>query len=164
MQGGFNFSSVTGLVVAAWAGILIIPLILGGRLVAKAKQHEWYLMAGLLTLMPIVTGPIWFALWAAGAASYHPGEAFLIVLPGAVLTCIFAIRFRRCLAGPTAYTTWILLILGCLRWLNSFMIGAAPAFQVDSALFLVIGIALPTVFAAVAVYLSNKVRRPSASI
>ncbi len=153
-----NFSYITGLVIAAWVGILIIPFAVGLNLLTKAKRHEWYMMAGLLTLLPVLTGPIWFALWSAGAASYHFGEAFLTVLPGVILTGIIAIRFHRCFFGSVSYAARVLLILGCMRWLSSFIIGAAPAFHIDSGLFVVIGIALPTVFAIVAVSLSTTVK------
>jgi hypothetical protein len=129
-------------------------------LLTKARLHEWYLMAGLLTLMPVVTGPIWFRLLITLSASdLSVGEALIAVLPGVVLTGIIAIRFRRCFSGSVAYAARTLLILGCMRWLNSFMIGAAPASHIDSGPFVVIGIALPTVFAIVALYLSGNVRR-----
>ena len=121
MPGGSSFSSLSGLVWAApWVGILIIPAILGMILLAKAKLHEWYLMAGLLMLMPVVTGPIWFRLLVVLSASgLSVGEALIAVLPGVVLTGIIAIRFRHCFSGSVADAARTLLILGCMRWLNS---------------------------------------------
>ncbi len=160
MLGGSSFSALSGLALTApWVVILIIPIILGLMLLTKDKLHEWYLMAGLLTLMPVVTGPIWFQLLIALSTSgLSAGEALVAVLPGVALTGIIVLRFRRCLSGPLAQASWTLLILSCMRWLNSFMIGAAGALHIDSGLFVLIGVTLPTVVAIVAFYLSGQVR------
>lgn len=177
MQSGLDFPSsdfvVVGLAaLTALIGILFIPLMLGIRLLRKAGQGELHRMAGLLTLMPVLTEPLFWLfpallLWLypdgaplSGAAGGRLLGVILIcvlaVLPSVVLTCLIALRCRRCFSGSIAPTAWFLLIFACVRWLNSFMIFAAPAVEIDSDVFPIIGLALPTVFAIAASYASSR--------
>jgi hypothetical protein len=183
MPGGFDFLSselvVVGLVILAISiGILFVPLTLGIRLLRKAGQGELHRMAALLTLMPVLTEPLFWlfpvflsslirtdsdaAHLSEALGGVFPGVALLSLiatLPSVVLTGLIALRFRRCLSGSTTRTAWFLLILAGVRWLNSFMTFAAPAFEIDGGAFMIIGIIMPTVFAIAASYASSKVSR-----
>lgn len=183
MPGGFDFFSsdlvVGGLAILAISiGILFVPLTLGIRLLRKDRQGAWHRMAAWLTLLPALTEPLFwlfpfFLMWiypdgaqlsAALGGRLSGGElgvlmGLIAILPNVVLTGLIVLRFRRCFSGATTRLAWFLLILACARWLNSFMIFAASAFEIDGGAFLIIGITMPTVFAIAASYASSTVSR-----
>jgi len=131
------------------------PVAIGLYLVVN-KPNELSLMAGLLTLKPIVTTPIWFAIISTlprPVDKLEPAHLWSI-LPGASLTLLLAFTFRRLLSGPGAGGARVLLALDCVRWLNSFLLflpyGGNAADGSLACLFAVIGLILPTAFAMVA--------------
>ena len=132
-----------------------VPAAIGLYLVVT-RPDELSLMAGLLTLKPIVTTPIWFTIISALHSPIDKLEPahFLSILPGAGLTVIIAFAFRHLFSGPRAGSARALLVLDCARWLNSFLIslpyGGAMGSGSLACLFALIGIALPTIFAVVA--------------
>jgi hypothetical protein len=133
-----------------------IPAAVGPYLVIT-RRNDISLMAGLLTLKPILTTPIWFAILSTLPRPVHGLEPahFLSILPGFSLTVLIAVVFRRLLSGPHAGSARILLALDCARWLNSFVISVQYNLTMDTqslaCIFAVIGLALPTVFAVVAI-------------
>lgn len=141
------------------------PAVIGLYLVVS-KPDELSRMAGLLTLKPIVTTPIWFAVMSTLPTpidSLEPAH-FLSILPGASLTVIIALAFRPLFSGPGAGSARALLVLDCARWLNSFLMSLPYGGTLDSGspacVFALIGITLPTIFAVVALTTSLvRVRR-----
>jgi hypothetical protein len=137
-----------------------IPAAVGLYLVIT-RRNELSLMAGLLTLKPILTTPIWVAILGTlprpvyGLVPTH----LLSILPGFSLTVIIALMFRHLLSGSQAGSARVLLGLDCARWLNSFLMslpygGGSVESGSLACIFAVIGLALPTVFALVAAMLS----------
>lgn len=114
------------------------------------------LLAGLLTLKPIVATPIWIAIlegFSVSVTTLEPAH-FLTLLPGAGLTIVIVFIFRPLFSGPTAGPARLLLALDCARWLNSFLLvlpfGSSPGTDELPCVLALIGLALPTVFAVVA--------------
>ena len=136
-----------------------IPAAIGLYLVVN-RPNELSLMAGLLTLKPIVTTPIWFAILSTLRSPIDKLEPthFLSILPGASLTLIIAFAFRHLLSGPRAGSARTLLVLDCARWLNSFLYTLPYGGSVErgslACVFGLIGLILPTVFAVVALTLA----------
>lgn len=133
-----------------------VPAAIGLFLVVN-RPNELSLMAGLLTLKPILTTPIWFALIStlpSPVENLEPAH-FLSILPGASLTFTIGFAFRGLLSGPRAGHARALLALDCARWLNSsliFLPYGGDSVETGSLLciFALIGLTLPTVFAVVA--------------
>ena len=138
-----------------------VPAAIGLYLVLK-RPSDLSLMAGLLTLKPIVTTPIWFAIISTlhGPIGKLEPAYFLSILPGASLTLIIAFAFRHLFSGRGAGSARVLLVLDCARWLNSslliFLFGGMESGWLASLACVVplIGLLLPTVFAVVALTLS----------
>jgi hypothetical protein len=134
-----------------------VPAAIGLYLVVR-KPSDLSLMAGLLTLKPIVTTPIWVAiirpLFASGPLK--PAH-FLSILPGASLTLIIVLVFRHQFSGPGSGSARALLVLDCARWLNSFLLilpYGNVGIEALGCIFAIIGLTLPTVFAVLALTLS----------
>ena len=130
-----------------------VPAAIGLYLVVN-RPNELSVMAGLLTLKPIVTTPIWFAIISTLPRPVYKLEPTHLwsILPGAGLTLLTAFAFRRLLSGPGAGRARALLVLDCARWLNSFLLSLP--YVADGplvCLFAIIGLILPTAFAVVAV-------------
>jgi hypothetical protein len=145
---------------------LWIPGIVGLYLVIT-RPNDLSLMAGLLTLKPIATTPIWMALLAyfdRSTGNKMGLSYFYAILPGAGLTLVAAILFRHLFSGPGAGSALTLLALDCARWLNSFLMSASgsnPRAGSLACVFALIGLALPTVFAVVALTTSLSTARES---
>ena len=135
-----------------------IPAIVGLYLVVK-RPGPLGLMAGLLTLKPIVTTPIWLALLQNTNAYRLTPANFLAILPGAGLTLIAFMVFRPLFSGPQADNARILLVLDIARVLNSFLMWLLGLICVLGP----IGLALPTLFALAAITLSTDTTRETAS-
>jgi len=141
-----------------------IPAIVGLYLCA-ANRNAISFMAGLLTLKPIVTTPIWFAILAKDLRP-EVVKLAVSVLPGAGLTVLAILVFWPLFSGPQAGVARTLLALDCLRWLNSAAIvalaSAGDFSQATGSLVCMlaqIGLALPTVYAALALTMSLLVTR-----
>ena len=137
-----------------------VPAAIGLYLVAK-RPTDLSLMAGLFTLKPIVTTPIWFAIISSLLST--PNEKlelahFLSILPGASVTVMIVIVFRRLFSGPRSGSARVLLVLDCIRWLNSFLIVLPYGGNTQSGslvcIFAFIGLTMPTVFAVIALMIS----------
>ena len=118
-------------------------------------------MATYLTLKPIVATPIWFAMISTllppSIQKLEPAH-FLTILPGAGLTTVIVLMHRHVFAGPQAGSAIVLLVLDCIRWLNSFLLilpygGGTNGLL--NCLFAFVGLAMPSVFAVVALTLTT---------
>jgi hypothetical protein len=100
--------------------ILGVFLLLGGR--APSAEKRLYLLAGLLTLKPIVTTPIWFRIAneISNWSKLQPAHFYSLV-PGAGLSLLTVLLFWQLFTGPNARVAWTLLVLDSLRWFNSFL-------------------------------------------
>ena len=127
---------------------------LGGCYLLMRKSDGLSRMAGLLTIKPVLTTPIWFGIIAALEPSHSYDRLgpshFLSILPGASLTLITVIAFRRLFSGPRARVAWMLLALDCARWLNSFFIYWPYGDGSLNCLSALCGLSMPTVFATIA--------------
>jgi hypothetical protein len=117
-------------------------------------------MATYLTLKPIVTTPIWFAIiYTLLPPFIHKLEPahFLTLLPGAGLTIVIVFMYRHLFRGPSAGSAIILLVLDCIRWLNSFLLilpyGGGTNGPLN-CLFAFIGLAMPSAVAVAALALT----------
>ena len=145
----------------------VIPALVGLYLI-YTRPHGLGLMAGLLTLKPLLTTPLWFIL--SIATSPPPGSGpplpdFITIIPGASLTLITLIVFRQVIFSPHAGAALILLVLDCARWFNSYlMLLLRPSRGVADlqGIFIVLGLTLPIVFAAVALVVSRVAARQAA--
>jgi len=135
-----------------------IPAAIGLYLV-RHRQNELSLMAGLLTLKPIITTPLWLMIisFLQGRAV---GEALIplcSILPGASLTVLALVAFRSQFYGSGATPARVLIVLDCMRWINSSLclggIDALPYNQATGTLtciFALIGLIFPTAYSVVA--------------
>jgi hypothetical protein len=132
-----------------------VPAVIGLYLVVK-RPSNLSQMAGLLTLKPIVTTPIWFSIFNSLRGDRFVPAHFWSILPGAGLTIIIVLTFWRLFSGPTAGDARTLLVLDCARWLNSFLIILPYGLDFGTlpCCFAMTGLTLPTVFAVVALNLS----------
>jgi hypothetical protein len=117
-------------------------------------------LATYLTLKPIVATPIWFAIiYTLLPPSIHELEPahFLTILPGVSLTIAIVFMCRHVFTGPRAGSAIVLLALDCIRWLNSFLLilpyGGGTNGPLN-CLFAFVGLAMPSVFAVVALALT----------
>ena len=123
----------------------IVPLIVGSYLLYKYKsEHDrMLLMAGLLTLKPILTTPIWLLIASRTYNELQPQiAAFLGILPGASLTALTVLGFRSQFSGRHAGRAWTLLAFDSVRWINTFLY-ASTSMGVTA----ILGLALPTIYA-----------------
>ena len=145
------------------SSVFIVPLILGIVLLHHSQDSLSH-MAGWLTLKPLLTTPLWVLILGLLYQTPMIG-AFLSILPGALLSLLAARKYEDVLTGfRTHRIARQLLILDCVRWLNTLVImvlaggvvGPTTNGRVDYAPFLaaliIIGFALPSVFGAFAVY------------
>lgn len=137
------------IVLACFAGLpFLVPLAVGSCLLYlyRTEHDRLYLMAGLLTLKPIVTTPIWFLiLMRTDPAFGSPSAACLSVLPGAILTALTMIAFWRLCFGREAALAWTLLAFDSARWINSYLYVFT-----SNSWTAILGLALPTLYALLA--------------
>jgi hypothetical protein len=141
----------------SWVLLLAVPTVipaLMGYYLLRRKSDALGWMAGLLSMKPVITTPLWFGMIALLAPPRSFGTLepvhFLSILPGAGLTLAIAIVYRRLLSGPTAPVAWTLLVIDCARWLNSFFIYLPIGDGSLNCLSALCGLAMPTVFATIA--------------
>jgi hypothetical protein len=147
---GLDLDLLNLLLLAAPIGI---PA-LGGCYLLVRQSDALSRMAGLLTIKPVVTTPIWFGIIAAFEPPHSYSKLgpshFLGILPGASLTLIIVIAFRRLFSGPRARVAWVLLALDCARWLNTVFIYWPYGDGSLNCLSALCGLSMPTVFAVIA--------------
>jgi hypothetical protein len=135
-----------------------IPAAIGFYLVGD-RRNELSLMAGLLTLKPILTTPLWALIISSleGSTVSDALISLLSMLPGASLTILALAIFRQQFSGSGAAPARLLILLDCMRWLNSGLcLGGANALSYNPAtgaltcIFALIGLIFPTAYAVVA--------------
>ena len=128
-----------------------------GLYLIKNRRNELCLMAGLLTLKPIITTPIWakiaFSLEHSGISSGL--MALCSILPGAGLTVLIFVIFRSKFYGLRATSARMLIVLDCLRWINSGLLTMISSLLYDSAancacILAFVGLIFPTAYSVVA--------------
>jgi len=135
-----------------------IPAAIGLYLV-RHRRNELSLMAGLLTLKPILTTPLWLMIlsFLDGRAGGEALIPLLSTLPGASLTVLTLAIFRPLFFGSGATPARMLIALDCMRWINSSLclggINALPYNQATgtaTCIFALIGLIFPTAYSVVA--------------
>jgi len=94
-----------------------------------------------------------------------PLPDFITIFPGAGLTLITLIVFRKVVFGPHAGAALTLLVLDCARWVNSYLmllLRPSKGFGNLQGILILLGLALPIVFAAVALAVSRAAARQAA--
>jgi hypothetical protein len=162
------------LVICGWPLLAALSVLyqifpLAGLYLTLSRPRDLSLMAGLLTLKPIVTTPMWFGLVILSyfpPAGSRPLPNLITILPGAGLTLIALIVFRKVFSGPFAGAARTLLVLDCARWLNSYLmlrLGTTEGAQSFQCVLALLGLTLPVAFAVVAVYVCRAAARQTVS-
>lgn len=140
-----------------WSLPFLIPLAIGYHLLAS-RGDDLSLMAGLLTLKPIITTPIWVAIISLLQGS-GVGDALIAlcsILPGASLTILALLRFRPLFQDLRATPARMLIVLDCMRWINSGLLAATGSISYYDAIapltciFALIGLLFPSAYSLVA--------------
>ena len=140
------------------------PAAIGLYLVARIR-NKLSLMAGLLTWKPIVTTPLWAAIINYFGSNYMLPSTQVVsgalvalcsILPGASLTLLILVIFRRLFFGSRSTSAWMLILLDCMRWINSGLLTAAGSISFYgvtapfACIFALVGLLFPTAYAIVA--------------
>jgi hypothetical protein len=113
------------------------------------RRNDIGRLGGLLTLKPLLATPIWLFILATTS---HPQTRFVLsLLPGACLTLLIVVTYRRLLYGPHAKIVWTWLSLDCIRWLSGCLIYLPSGDTSMLCLAGSLGLTMPTIFAVVAV-------------
>jgi hypothetical protein len=134
---------------------LIGILLLGKYFLSKSASRTFDLIAALLTLKPLAATPIWLMILNEPfrfANFTHAWRIALSIVPGAGLTAFIVLVFRSSFTASGISRTRILLMLDCIRWLNSFFLFVLFSTSALSNLFLPViiswlGVLMPTIFA-----------------
>jgi hypothetical protein len=138
-------------------GIVLAPwLFMGARLLnmARTGNRDFYILAGVLTLKPLLTIPIANA-YIGPSRQPSLTMIFLAMLPDVLITTLVVLNCRPVFSGPLASKAWLLLGLDAVRMVNMLLYMLLfPAHQ-DVFSFTLIG--LPIVYALVASRLASQV-------
>lgn len=134
---------------------LIGILLLGKYFAFKSASRRFDLIAALLTIKPLVATPIWLLILNEpfpSADFTHAWRAALSIVPGAGLTAFIVLVFRSSFTAPGINKPRIILMLDCIRWLNSFFLVILFSTLALSDWFLPVimswlGVLMPTIFA-----------------
>jgi len=112
------------------------------------RRNDIGRLGGLLTLKPLLAAPISLFILAT---TLHPQTRFVLsLLPGASLTLLIVVMFRRLLYGPHAKIVWTWLSLDCIRWLSGCLTFLPREDYAMLCLAASLGLTMPTIFAVVA--------------
>jgi hypothetical protein len=136
---------------------LWIPAAIGLYLLTS-RRNEFSYMAGVLTLKPIITTPIWAVIVGSLQDSGVDGAriALYSILPGASLTILALVIFRHLFFRLMSISAMLLIVLDCMRWINSGLLTAIAFLPYNRAndtltgIFAIIGLIFPTAYSVVA--------------
>jgi hypothetical protein len=148
--------------------ILIVPAIIARSLLYRENADALTRMAGLLTLKPVFTTPLWWLILYSTTPVTQVATT-LSILPGAGLTLLTLYMFRSILFGRGMHrAAWLLIVLDCIRWSNSYIIALSSydAYQPQRNALVgtlaqfsgIIGLLMPSLFALVAWRMTAKVQ------
>jgi len=143
--------------------LFVLPLIVGIHLMRTSSPHTPVQMIAIFTLKPILATPILFSLIAIFGQSLPRSQLPLFVfcaLPGVILTCAILFVYRAALRSAGAGPLLFILLCDGLRW-GSTALGFAFAQgrpTSDLAGIGLLGVAMPSLFALVALALAKAVR------
>ena len=136
--------------------ILIVPFFAGISILNNQRKTPLRIMAGILTLKPIVLTPI-LVMLDSTFYSLNPG---LAMSPAIIVTAVIVFAFRSLFFGYEARrAAWLLLALDTLRWLSTLGLSSVDFLSDPVWLFWLFGIpsiAMPTVFAVVALIIADQ--------
>lgn len=147
---------ILGFTQTTWIEVFAIPAIGGIVLLIRYFLHrlnggQIYLLAAIFTLKPLIATPLWARILGSSVFT-NPLATSLSVLPGAGLTAIIVIAFRSMYSSRTRKIPIRLLILDCVRWMNTLLALVLPKFGGTLGPFLALmlaiaGFALPSIYA-----------------
>lgn len=136
-----------------------IPAAIGLYLLTS-RQNALGRLAGFLTLKPIIATPIWVGILSLLHASAVDAQSIALwsVLPGASLTFLALVIFRRLFLSlsPRFILAVFLILLDCLRWINSGLLTFTASLPYNrttdtfTGIFALIGLIFPTAYAVIA--------------
>ncbi len=136
-----------------------IPAAIGLYLVVH-RRNDLSFMAGLLTLKPIITTPLWLVIISSleGSTVGRALTPLCSILPGAGLTVLALAIFRPLFTGSKSTPARMLILLDCMRWINSCLLtgtGSLLYSYYDATgplicIFALIGLIFPTAYSVVA--------------
>lgn len=148
----------------------LIPILIGLYLLFTHQDDRLRRMAGLFTLKPFATTPVWVSLITSGADRVVSGT-WISTLVAALLTGLLVSYFRDLFSNPlTGSPARLLVGLDCLRWLNTFILvnllavsnNGSSLLGVAALASILCGLLLPGIFALVAFNITKDSRDGSA--
>lgn len=155
--------------------LFVLPLIVGIHLLRTSSPYTPVQMIAIFTLKPIVATPILFNLINMIGQSLSKSPLVLFVfcaLPGVILTCAILFIYRAALPSAGAGPLLIILLWDGLRWGSTalgfalthggFALGVALSQAMPDSELVgmgVLGVAMPSLFALVALVLAKAVRQ-----
>lgn len=157
-------NSSSDMVLAACVGPLfcigpfLIPAFFIGFKLLYNSEDSFAKFAGLLTLKPLVTTPVFFLSGAViKSLNLDPLgslEHFVAALPAVSLTLLIAYSCRSVFSAPKSSCAMFLIVLDSVRWGNSYLtpllIGDSPDNGALICWIAFVGLTMPTIFALVA--------------
>lgn len=150
--------------------IALAPLIMGINIINRDSSYPFAQFAGLMTLKPLLTIPIWLYIAILVAVSSNSGTGIVLTLiPDISLTALVGLSYRGVLQDESTRQAAIwLYALDAVRWINSFFIllvsgnfgNTSPLSSGLSDILTLFAFALPTIFAIVADNLTRQMDRP----
>lgn len=145
---------------------LWIPAAIGLYLLT-GRRNELNYMAGCLTLKPILTTPIWAMIisYLYGSTMDAQLIALWSILPGASLTVLALVIFRRLFLSSRVVWAMLLIVLDCARWINSGFLTFAVSLPYSGAtnrwasIFGLIGLIYPTAYSVIALIIILATRK-----
>ncbi len=151
--------------------IIFFPGVVGLILLANYADNPLSHMAGWLTVMPYATTTIWIALTLFSWQLDSPYFALDgIVFEALILIGIYWTYRNILIRNEVRFAFSLLFVLACLRSINSFFFGLSVAsiYPIDldgggvplplwADVSIILGIAMPSLFAAVALIVTRSV-------
>lgn len=158
---------MAGIVLIVLTPILIVPLIIGIRILNRAPAGSFAQMCGLFTLKPILATPLMLSFAGAIGSGMRDLATLPIVLilaaPGIVISLVLLLIYRSAAWREGRELLFFLLLLDCIRWGSTtlaFALSRAPGLAggMEGVLGFT-GIGMPTVFAIFAWMLAQTAMR-----
>ncbi len=146
-----------------YSAACVIPVLIGIGLWLDGRTAPFSRFAAVFTLKPILVIPLWFPVSALltplvpDHATYRIGGTIFVTAVG--LTVFILWHFRQQLTDANLPTVEVLFGLDSLRWLSTLGI---VTIEGGWWFFVPLSLAMPTIFAVVALRHASKIKRSSA--
>lgn len=158
---------MVGIVLIVLTPILIVPLIVGSRILTWAPGGSFAQMCALFTLKPILATPLMLAFAGSLGSGMRDLATLPVVLilaaPGIVISLALLLIYRSAAWREGRELLFFLLLLDCIRWGSTTLalaLSRAPGLAggLEGVLGFT-GIGMPTVFAIFAWMLAKAALR-----